>query len=524
MNEIMDQEEQFLPEKKQRRFHLGKKGRVFVVLLAVVVLATAVLPRLGGSTGAAETSYTVEQVVRRDLSVSVSGSATLEPADSYQVNTLISGAILSAPFEEDDLVEEGALLYELDSGDARNSVSRAGLSVQQAQLSYDQAKETRRPTAPISGTISEVYVHNGDDVTAGAALAKIVASMDLSIDFLFPYVAPSEFYVGQKATVFVGSFVEPVSGTVTAVSNSTAVTSNGMEGSSVRVKVENPGVLSDAYTASAVIGSYTSYGSAAINMPAAATVYAAGSGSVSGFDKLMGSTVTKGEVLCTVDSAAIRDQIETARLTLESANLSASSASGSLDDYKITSPISGTVIEKNFKAGDKVDGSASGTLAVIYDLSCLKMQMNVNELDIGKVKAGQTVDITAAALPGEAYTGTVERVSVNGTTKDGFTTYPVTIAIPEFGGLMPGMNVSASIRCDTAEDVLTVPVAAVDRGGTVLVVPAEALGEDGSLADPSRLEERAVILGRSDDAYIEITSGLTEGDRVAYQAAPVPEG
>ena len=524
MDELMEREEQTLPEKKQRKFRLGKKGRILAALLAVVVLATAVLPRLGGGTEAAETSYTVEQVVRRDLSVSVSGSATLEPADSYQVNTLISGAILSAPFEEDDLVEEGALLYELDSGDARNSVSRAGLSVQQAQLSYDQAKETRRPTAPISGTISEVYVHNGDDVTAGAALAKIVASMDLSIDFLFPYVAPSEFYVGQKATVFVGSFVEPVSGTVTAVSNSTAVTSNGMEGSSVRVKVENPGVLSDAYTASAVIGSYTSYGSAAINMPAAATVYAAGSGSVSGFDKLMGSTVTKGEVLCTVDSAAIRDQIETARLTLESANLSASSASGSLDDYKITSPISGTVIEKNFKAGDKVDGSASGTLAVIYDLSCLKMQMNVNELDIGKVKAGQTVDITAAALPGEAYTGTVERVSVNGTTKDGFTTYPVTIAIPEFGGLMPGMNVSASIRCDTAEDVLTVPVAAVDRGGTVLVVPAEALGEDGSLADPSRLEERAVILGRSDDAYIEITSGLTEEDRVAYQAAPVPEG
>ena len=524
MNEIMDQEEQFLPEKKQRRFHLGKKGRVFVVLLAVVVLATAVLSRLGGGTEAAETSYTVEQVVRRDLSVSVSGSATLEPADSYQVNTLISGAILSAPFEEDDLVEEGALLYELDSGDARNSVSRAGLSVQQAQLSYDQAKETRRPTAPISGTISEVYVHNGDDVTAGAALAKIVASMDLSIDFLFPYVAPSEFYVGQKATVFVGSFVEPVSGTVTAVSNSTAVTSNGMEGSSVRVKVENPGVLSDAYTASAVIGSYTSYGSAAINMPAAATVYAAGSGSVSGFDKLMGSTVKKGEVLCTVDSAAIRDQIETARLTLESANLSASSANGSLEDYKITSPISGTVIEKNYKAGDKVDGSASGTLAVIYDLSSLKMQMNVNELDIGKVKVGQTVDITAAALPGETYTGTVERVSVNGSTKDGFTTYPVTITIPEFGGLMPGMNVSASIRCDTAENVLSVPVAAVNRGGTVLVAPADALGEDGSLVDPTRLEERAVTLGRSNDAYIEITSGLTEEDRVAYQAAPVPEG
>ena len=523
MNDTVKQEEQVLPKQK-KKFHLGKKGRVAVVLLALATLAAAVLPRLGDGAGVAEAAYAVEQATRRDLSVSVSGSATLEPADSYQVNTLISGAILSAPFEEDDLVEQGALLYELDSGDARNSVSRAGLSVEQARLSYDQAKEAQHPTAPISGTISEVYVHNGDDVTAGAALAKIAASLDLSIDFLFPYVAPGEFFVGQKATVFAGNFEGSVNGTVTAVSDSTAVTSNGKKGCTVRVKVENPGVLSDAYTASAVIGNYTSYGRAAINMPASATVYAAGSGCVSGFDKLMGSTVTKDEVLCTVDSAAIRDQIENARLGLENAKLSAVSASGSLDDYKITSPISGTVIEKNFKAGDKVDGSASGTLAVIYDMSCLKMQMNVNELDIGKVKVGQTVDITAAALPGESYTGTVERVSVNGTTRDGFTTYPVTIAIEDFGGLMPGMNVSASIRCDTAEQVLTVPVAAVNRGGTVLVAPAEALGEDGSVTDPTKLEERAVTLGRSDDDCIEITSGLTEEERVAYQAAPAPEG
>ena len=521
MKNLEEKQELTLPKQK-KKFRLGKKGCAAAVLLVLAVLVAAVLPRLGSGTGTENADYIVEQAARRDLSVAVSGSATLEPADSYQVNTLISGAILSAPFEEDELVQEGALLYELDSGDAKNSVSRAGLSVEQAQLSYEQAKEALHPVAPIEGTINELYVHNGDQVAAGTALARIVASMDLSIDFLFPYVEPGEFYEGQPATVFVGNFDAPVRGTVTAVSSGSFVSSNGKEGSSVRVKVENPGVLSDAYTASAVIGSYTSYGNASISLPASATVYASGSGSVSGFDKLMGSTVAKGEVLCTVDSSAIRKQIESARLTLESAKLSAASASGSLEDYRITSPISGTVIEKNFKAGDKVDGSASGTLAVIYDMSCLKMQMNVNELDIGKVKAGQTVEITAAALPGETYTGTVERVSVNGTTKDGFTTYPVTITIPEFGGLMPGMNVSATIRCDTAQNVLTVPVAAVERGGRVLVAPAEALGENG--VNASLLEERTVTLGRSDDAYIEITSGLTEEDRVAYQTVPIPEG
>ena len=134
-------------------------------------------------------------------------------------------------------------------------------------------------------------------------------------------------------------------------------------------------------------------------MAASAVVYASGSGTVSGFSKLAGSTVTKGEQLCTVDSESIRSQLATAKLTVESAQLSAGTAASAVDDYTIRSPIAGTVIEKNCKAGDKVDGASSGTLAVIYDLSYLKMEMNVNELDIGKVRPGQTVEITAAALP-----------------------------------------------------------------------------------------------------------------------------
>ena len=94
---------------------------------------------------------------------------------------------------------------------------------------------------------------------------------------------------------------------------------------------------------------------------------------------------------------------------------------------------------------------------------------------------------------------------------------PVTITLTEYGGLKPGMNVSATILCETAENVLCVPVAAVARGDTVQAVPEAALSEDGaSLADPALLEERAVTLGRSDAAYIEITSGLEEGEAVAF--------
>ena len=525
MNELLTPETQELPEvqepqparRRPKLPRLKKRGKILAGVLVIAVLAAAVLPRLGSSSAAAALPYQLSQAARQDLTVTVSGSATLEPADSYRVTTLVSGTIQEAPFEEDALVEEGALLYAMDAGAAQDSVDRANLSQKQAQVSYSQAQEALHPTSPISGVINDIYVHDGDSVSAGTALARIIGSTDLSMDFLFPYTDSSVFYVGQTATVWIGNFEAPVQGTVVSVSDDDIITTNGRTTSSVRVEMPNPGVVSDTYTARANIAGYSSYGTASITMADSATVYASGSGTITGFDKLVGSAVSAGETLCTVESESIRAQLENARLSLESAQLSTASASDTLEDYTITSPISGTVIEKNFKAGDKVDGVASGTLAVIYDLSSLKMEMSVSELDIGKVQVGQTVEITANALPGEVFTGTVERVGINGTTTDGFTNYPVTITLAEYGDLKPGMNVSATILCEKAENVLCVPVAAVARGDTVQVVPEAALSEDGtSLADPAQLEVRTVTLGRSDQDSIEITSGLEEGETVAY--------
>ncbi|WP_295587149.1 efflux RND transporter periplasmic adaptor subunit [uncultured Oscillibacter sp.] len=507
-------------EKRKKRWHLpGKKGKKrLIALVAAAAVVLAAIRLLPGKQQSAAAVYQSDTVQRRDISVSVTGTATLEPADAYNVTTLLSATILTAPFEEGDLVEKDTLLYTLDSGDARDSVSRANISTQQAQLSYQQAQEALQPTVPISGTIGEVYVRDGESVNAGDQLARIVTSTDITIDFLFIYVSPQDFYVGEPATVFLDGMEGSVQGTVASVSDSTAVTSNGKQGCSVRVKIDNPGAISDSYTASAVIGSYTSYGNASVNMPASAVVYAGSSGTVTGFSKLLGSSVTKGDVLCTIDSESGRTQLENARLSLESARLSASSAQGNLDDYTIKSPISGTVIEKTFKAGDKVDGVTSGNLAVIYDLSCLKMDMSVNELDISKVQVGQTVEITCDAVMGQTFTGTVEKVSVNGTTTGGFTTYPVTISIADYGELRPGMNVSATILCQTDADVLTIPVGAVSRGNTVQVALPGALAEDGvTLADPAKVEQRSVTLGANDDSYIAITSGLEEGETVLYQ-------
>lgn len=515
-----------VPEtKKKWRPHLPKSKRgkrwmkIAVVLLVVAAIVVGCAARLQKSANSMLAgTYLVATATRQDLTVSVSGTATLEPADSYNVTTLISGEILDSPFEVGDLVDKDALLYAMDSSDAQDSVNRAEISVEQARLSYQQAQEALHPTAPLNGIISEVYVHNGQSVTAGTQIAKVVASTELTMDFLFVFAEPSDFYVGQPATIFIDGFDGTQMGTVTYISSSSTITANGKQAVSVRVRLNNPGAVSDYFTATAVIGNYTSYGDTPVAMPASSIVCATASGTINDLNKLAGASVSKGEVLCTVESDAIRNQIENARLNLESAQLSAGTATDSVDDYNITAPIAGTVIEKNFKAGDKVDGAASGTLAVIYDLSYLKMEMAVHELDIGKVEVGQKVEITADALEGQTFTGVVDTISIRGNTVNGDTSYPVTIILEDYGDLRPGMNVSATIIGEEIPDALCIPVDAVGRGNVVTVPGPGAMNDDNTaVADITKLETREVTLGRNDDVYIEVTGGLEEGDIVLIE-------
>ena len=160
------------PKKKFSPPKSKKAKKWLKILIAVVVVAAIVAGCMAGAAKKANSqlggSYLVAQAARQDLTLSVTGTATLMPADSYNVTTLISGEVVSAPFEEDDQVEKGDLLFTLDSSDAQNNVDRANISVSQAQLAYQQAKEGLNPTATISGTINELYVHNGDSVTAGS--------------------------------------------------------------------------------------------------------------------------------------------------------------------------------------------------------------------------------------------------------------------------------------------------------------------------------------------------------------------
>ena len=494
---------------KLKKLLTGKKSRKWIVLcvLAVAVIggAAAFMSRTKAKAAKAETSYTTASVEKRSITNSLTGSGTLQPADSYTVTTLVSGEVLSDAFEEGDMVEKDQLLYTIDSSDVSTTES-------QAQTSYSQALKAKYPTADISGTVSEVYVSNGDAVNAGTELLKISASNDLTIDFQFSYANDGDFYVGQPARIYITGYAGYIDGIVAQVGGSSMANDTGMKMTTVRVKAANPGLVTGDCTASATIGNYTSYGQTTVKIGTGSTITATVSGKVSGLTLMPGDSVSNGQRICTITGDSVDNQIENAKTSLENAQ-------ERLDDYRITSPITGTVVEKTVKAGDNVGtgSNSNSTLCIIYDLSYLQMTLNIDELDIDNVEVGQTVNITSDAKEGQTFTGVVTKVSVVGTTSGGTTTYPVTVRIDDTEGLRPGMNVDAEIVLTSADDVLAIPGTAVNRGNTVLITSdspsaANALEQEA----PEGYVYVQVETGVSDDSYIEVTSGLQEGDTVAY--------
>ena len=500
------------------------RKRVLIPAVACVVALSLGIHFFGGGQTAlaADLTYTTAAVERRDITSEITGSGSLEAANSYSVTSLVDGTILADYFEEGDQVNEDTVLYDIDSSDMASSLEQSEISLSQAQRSYNnKLKDLADLTviAPKAGQVVDIAVEAGDDVSAGQTVATIRDSdtMTLKVPFLADEAAG--FYVGQSAQVTLDSTFEVLNGTVTEVSGVDQVLTGNVIVRDVTIQVSNPGGLSTSQTGSATVDGCASASGGSFSYLAERSVTAEVSGTVASIHVSEGDRLSQGGAILTLTSDNLEDELQSAAEALRNAELSLESRYDQLDNYTITSPISGTVIDKNYNAGENIE--TGQTLCSIYDLSYLTLTLNVDELDISNIQVGQQVLITAEAVEGRTYTGVVTKVSVAGTSSSGTTTYPVTIRIDETDGLLPGMNVDATITLDSAGGVLAIPSAALNRGNTVLVTADSPSAANGTLmegigGDGEQYYSVPVEVGVSDDSYIEIISGLQEGDTVAY--------
>lgn len=498
-----------------------------IVLLVAVILAALIFfvvrSMLGAGKNLLAGAYLTATAQMQEMTVSVSSTGTIQPIDSYNVSGMVTGEVLEASFEVGDQVEKGDVLYRIDPGSAQTTVQQAQLAVQQAQLSYDSIADGLAPKASGAGVVQQLHVKKGDLVTAGSPIADISDTSTMTLTLPFQSADAARISVGEAATVTLAGTLETLPGTVESVAAADLVGNGGALVRQVKIRVQNPGALTTATTATAKVGDIACAGSGTFEANLSQTITAAGSGEVVSVNTSVGSRVSPGQVLVNLGGSSAETSLENAALSLQNAQLSLQNAQDALENYTITAPISGTVIEKNFKAGDTIDNNsltaAGGTLAVLYDMSTLTFEMKIDEKDINKIQVGQEVTITADAVEGVTFSGVVDTVNINGTTVSGQTNYSVTVVINDPQDLKPGMNVSADIIVERAGTVLCVPVDAVNRGSdkpTVQVAGEGALDEEGNVIDPSKLETREVTLGRNDNDNIEITSGLTEGDVVVW--------
>ena len=507
-------------------FHFIKthKKRCIAVVAAAAVLVAVIVPRKSRS-ASADLAYTQEKLGRRDIVNVYDGSGTINAADSYTVKSLVTGTVLTADFELGDTIQKGDVLYVIDSSDVEGDLESAQLSVSQAQRSYDDAADARNVRTKIGGEVSSFAVAAGDAVQAGQTVATVrdTSVMLLAVDF--PAAEAQSFAVGQAAQVMPDTAFEVLNGTIRSVSGADPSGDASLMTCTVTIAVPNAGSLTTAQAAVAQVNGVSSLNSAHFAYQREETVVAAASGTVSELCVREGSTVRQDDVLLRITGKDLDKQAQNAADNLRSAELRMSSAERNISHYTIDAPISGTIVDKKVKAGDKLSANdtAMQNLCTIYDMSYLEMKLNVDELKIRSLEVGQEVEITADAVPGETYKGVISSILVAGTTANGSTSYPVTVRIDDMGELLPGMNATAKITTASVKNVLALPNAALVRGSYVLVTrdSPSAANAETSMTAPDGYVYVKVTTGISDDDYIEVKSGLQEGDTIAYDNSSV---
>ena len=195
-----------------------------------------------------------------------------------------------------------------------------------------------------------------------------------------------------------------------------------------------------------------------------------------------------------------------------------------LTDYRILAPITGTVSSVKVKPGEMATSGTTGfsqegaLLMEIADERELEVVVNVNEIDVAKVRPGMEAEVTLAGRPGAPIAARIHRVAVapyvDPREAAKAIVYPVALKLPERPPeLRQGMTATVDLLLERRASVVRVPVLAVsEREGKTVV----------RLKEGAAFLDRAVTLGLRTDRFAEVTAGLSPGDVVASRYPSEP--
>jgi RND family efflux transporter MFP subunit len=199
---------------------------------------------------------------------------------------------------------------------------------------------------------------------------------------------------------------------------------------------------------------------------------------------------------------------------IDTAEANLTEAEQSLKEATLTSPINGTVVSMAIHVGDTVSAGSSTSIITIVGTKSYEAQATLDSAQIPSVKVGQTATAEVDGVDGTIH-GTVSQVGPVQSTSTGYT-YPVVVALPDsVTGLYSGSTANVNISTGTVSRVVAVPTSAVQTVGSRSYVMEIAKGQ---------LTRKVIKIGMVGDAYTQVDSGLSPGQRVVLvdYAQPVP--
>ncbi|HYG66078.1 MAG TPA: efflux RND transporter periplasmic adaptor subunit, partial [Anaeromyxobacteraceae bacterium] len=178
-----------------------------------------------------------------------------------------------------------------------------------------------------------------------------------------------------------------------------------------------------------------------------------------------------GKVPAQADLDAAVAALARARADLAAASASAQQARATLEATQvdlgkaiIRSPVSGVVLTRSIEPGQTVAATLQAPVlfTVAEDLRRMELQVDVDEADVGRVKAGQEARFTVDAFPDRTFSAKVEQVRIGGTSSNGVVTYTAVLTVDNADeALFPNMTATAEIVVERHEDALLVPTEAL---------------------------------------------------------------
>jgi len=439
---------------KRRILILGGLGLILLVVGGGIVIWQTQQARTS-TTASVQTT----PVRRGSLAATVSAAGNISAPNQIAVAFQTSGVVAKVNVAVGDTVKKDQVLIELDSTDLNLTLRTAQTNLNSAQASYEQTKadlnyalrNAQTSLASSKATLDAATAKNNQNpnslVIAKAALDKATVALQQA--------QGNYNKVAWRADI-------GMSAEATALQSAT---------------IDYQSALANYKMTEATINDSA--------LKAAQTQYAS--------DQIALEQAQKN----------LDTKLRVAQAQLDDAQVALEQAKHNLDKAKVVAPFDGMVAAVNYSVGDSTGSTAAAT---VVNMANLQIKVTIAEVDLAKVKVGNTAQVTLDALPGATYNAKVTAISPVGTITQGVVNYPVFLVLTDAdNAIKPGMTANLTVEVERRDNVLLIPTRAVRTQGNQKIVTVQLRGQ---------LIPTPVATGLSNESSVEIMSGLQEGDIV----------